>query len=520
MATGFDSADVSKMRHGLSLARDLLEAQLHAIGKPAADQPYAAWLLRAEELDGRMPEDSAVEAGLEVLKGVFLELDRAARGVTRLLDDAQLKSGEAAKRAPDVERILDDLRPRLGDKGLEKLHAIMAQPDPRAEEDRLSPALVLATELLVDAAARQVAALHIIPAAQTALVSHRVAGKLRPFMELPLSAMNSITAKLKIVGWLDISNKKVPQDGTIRPEREGCAGLPLARVRTLPTVWGECICVQFATPEPSWRPLSALGFGADDLQRYETLLRSGGLILHAGLGGSGRRTAVLSALKAVADKGGKAYGALAFTAAYDVPGVSLTIASGGEDMLSYGALLRSFGLRDPDAVGFDSLERQDTFEQALKQAAKGTLVLASLHVPDAVSALRRIFDMGVSADLVRVALKGVCAHRLVRRLCPDCKQPYDPTKEEAAALGAPKEVKLHRAAGCGKCRHTGYRGVVPVLEVLSVDAALRSCLERETTDEEWRKLAVAAGMTPWRETLKGRVLNGSTSLAEALSRGL
>ena len=400
-----------------------------------------------------------------------------------------------------------------------KLWGIFEQPAPRADEDRLSPAAVLAGELLQDAVRRQATDLHIIPGAQTVLVSNRIAGELRPLLELPLSAMNTISAKLKIVGWLDISNKNIPQDGTIRLEREGCAGLPLARIRTLPTLYGEAIHMHFQEPTASWLPLGEVGLVGKDLARYEALLKGGGLILHAGLGGSGRRTAVLSSLKVVADRGGNAYGAQAYEPAYPVPGVSLTIAHSLNDSMGYDALLRSFGLRDPDAVGLDALHLHDTLEAALKLAAKGTLVLASLHVPDAISALRRLFDMGVSADLVRVALKGVCAHRLVRRLCAGCKQPYPSTKEEAAALGQPAP-RLYRAAGCGKCQHTGFRGVVPIPEVLSVDAALRSRLERETTDDEWRKLAVAAGMTPWRETLKGRVLDGSTSLAEALSQGL
>ncbi|MBI2361863.1 MAG: Flp pilus assembly complex ATPase component TadA [Elusimicrobia bacterium] len=522
MGTDLKSADISKMHQALRLARDLLASQLEAAGEPAAREPYGAWLRRAEELDGRLPIDAtAAEAGLEGLKGIFLEVDRAARGAARLVLDAELKGypiKDAAQRGTDVEKILADLRPRLCDQELEKLLALSELPPPRQDEDRLSPHAILATELLSDAVRRQATSIHIVPGPSMILVYYRIAGEMRPFMELPLSAKNTIAAKLKIVAWLDIT-AKFPQDGDILPQREGCAGLPPARVRTLPTLHGERICVQLREGAAPSLKLGDLGLGAKDLTRYEAILKNGGLVLHAGLTESGRRTAIFSALKTLADRGRNVYGAVAYEPAYEVPGVSLTIAHGLNDSMSYGALLRSFGLRDPDAVGIDALHLHDTLEIALKLAAKGTLILASVHVPDAVGALRRVFDMGASPDLVRLALTGVCAHRLVRRLCLECRQSYRPSKEELAALGG-NAAKLQRAAGCGKCQHTGYRGWVPVVELLIVDGALRSRLEAGATEQEWGELAARGGMMPWKTTLKERVLDGSTSLAEALTHGL
>ncbi|MBI4424207.1 MAG: Flp pilus assembly complex ATPase component TadA [Elusimicrobia bacterium] len=511
------SADVARLRQGLRLARELAESLLESA---AGGAPYASWLARARELEASLP--AAPGPALEGLKGAFLELDRAAIGIVRLLTEAVLAGRpvqDPDKRLEGLGRILSDLRLPLGDPAIDGLVALARRPASSEASAELHPAAALVEAVLTDAARRGASEIHVAPAPGAALVAYRLSGELRPILEFPADYLAVFATRLKIVAWLDIAERKRPQEGAILPGREGAEGLPRADVGTLPVLGGERLYVRLP-PGPAPVEPPAIGLGARDLLRYRALCRGGGLLIHGGPRGSGRTTALLSSLQELADRGLSAYAALESEPAAAPPGVSITIARAGDT--TYESLARLYGRRRADAFGLDGPSDGPSLEAALRQAAGGAVALVALHVPDAVAALRRLVEMGLPPDLIRLAVKGACGHRLVRRLCRDCRAPYDPTAEERAALGAAPAAggELYRPVGCSRCQHTGYLGVVPVVELLAVDEPLRRALGPEAVDARWRELAVGGGMTPWRDILRERVLAGETSLAEAVAQGV
>jgi len=410
----------------------------------------------------------------------------------------------------DVRDVLNSIAPALMEPGLRQLQDLAEAPEPPEGSRVAHPAVRLAGLLLLDAGRRGASDVLVVPGSWCSLVQYRLSGVLVPIVELSLPYHRALAARCKVLAGLDMGARMRVQDGQTRAE-EDC---PRAIIRVLPTVHGERLDIHLEGPPKSIQVPRELGFSDQDLGRYQRRLEAqAGLIIHAGLSGTGKRTALLAALAHVSQQNRSAF-ALLSRPAQDIAGVSVTIA--GQDRA---ALFRGILERKPDAIAVDDLSGQEIMREALAAAAGGILVLGSLPGDGAVAALRGLFDMGLAPDLLRRGLSAICAHRLPRRLC-SCRKLAAPRPEELEALGVRAEASVGRPIGCPACLHTGFRGVTPLFELLVAGENLKPLLKADVPDKEWLKAAQADGMTPFRESLTKLVVEGATSYGEARRVGL
>jgi type II secretory ATPase GspE/PulE/Tfp pilus assembly ATPase PilB-like protein len=287
-------------------------------------------------------------------------------------------------------------------------------------------------------------------------------------------------------------------------------------VRVLPTVYGERVDVHLEGPPKTALQPAELGMPKPELDRYEAMLRArSGLIIHGGLSGSGRCTALLAALCSQARAGRDACAVLS-KFYRDIPQVTVSTAAAGPDQA---ALLRASRKRGSGILAVDDLSCPETMAEALAAAQEGFLVLGCLAADGALAVLRRMLEDNV-AGAWRQALLGVCAHRLPRRLCA-CRKLAAPLPADMELLGpADKELRIGQPVGCPACMHTGFRGAVPIFEVLEMGEPLRGLLKAEADHNEWLALARQSGMATFSDGLRALVRDGVTSLPEARRNGL
>jgi len=556
------AADPRKLRQAAVMAAEILDSLCEALrrdfaaGRLAAfeaakgflEGPCGGWVARAV---AALRDSGLAEGELDSrLRAAYLDLERGARAVARLFEEEKRCRRDevcaAAALAPtqghaanlkDLRELLRSLKPSLGEPGLQQLLELADAPEPAEDARCAHPAVRLASLILLDAGRRGASDVLAVPGPWCSLVQYRLGGILAPILELPLSYHRALVTRFKLMAGMDLSLRKRPQDGPAVPAGkgppsleggrsplpEGAAGdegSPRAMVRVLPTVHGERLDIHLEGPPKAILHPRELGLPKGDLDRYEALLAArAGLVIHAGLSGTGKRTALLAGLAVLARQGRNAFAILS-RHSYDVPGASVSLAATGAQ--DHAALMNSVRQRGPDAIAVDDLGAPEAMREALQAAVQGALVLGALPCDGAVAALRRLFDMGLAADLVRQVLLGICGHRLPRRLCA-CRQACAPRAEELALLaagGERAELKLCRPVGCPACLNTGFRGVAPVFEMLVVGERLRPLLKPGATDQDWLRAAEADGMTPFKEGLKTLVLDGATSLAEARRLGL
>ncbi|MBI5240699.1 MAG: Flp pilus assembly complex ATPase component TadA [Elusimicrobia bacterium] len=536
--------DLKKLRQAAVMAAEILGLQLEALrqefhdGRWAAfesakgflEGPYASWAARAGRLVREAPEGDAAEL-CNRLRAAFLDLERACRAFLRLLGEEkrarrdEVCAGASLAPTDSHEENLDDLlgilrsvAPALSDQGLRQLLELADAPEPGEGARGAHPAARLAGLLMLDAGRRGASDIAILPGPWVSLVQYRLGGVLVPILELPLPYHRALAARFKAMAGMDIAQKRRPQEGKTAESADPEAPTPRAIIRVLPTIHGERVDVHLEGPPKPILDPHELGLTAKDLERYEALLLArGGLIIHAGLSGTGRRTAMLAAAASLAKKGRGAFALLSHHH-YEAPGVSVSTAPAGSK--EQAELLKALLARKPDVLVIGELNDAEVMRAALKAAAEGSLVLGTLSCDGASAALRRLFDMELPADLVRGALLAVCGHRLPRRLCA-CHRMDDAKPGELELLGGqPAGGKLGRPVGCPACINTGFRGVTPAFELLTVGPALKSLLKPGVTDEEWLMAAQSDGMSPFGKELARLVLEGLTSPAEARRWGL
>ncbi len=536
--------DIKKLKQAAVMAAEILGLLVEALrqefhdGRWAAfeaakgflEGPYASWAARASRLVREAPEDDAAELANR-LRAAFLDLERACRAFLRLLGEekrarrdevcagASLAPTDAHKEnLDDLLGILRSIAPALSDPGLRQLLELADAPEPPEGSRLAHPAARLAGLLMLDAGRRGASDIAVAPGSWMSLVQYRLGGVLVPILELPLPYHRALAARFKAMAGLDIAQRRQPQKGEAAPGADPESPSPRAIIRVLPTIHGERVDVHLEGPPKPILDPHELGFTAKGLERYEALLLSrGGLIIHAGLSGTGRRTAMLAAAASLAKKGRGAFALLAHHH-YEAPGVSVSTAPAGSK--EQAELLKALLERKPDVLVIGELCDAELMRSALKAAGEGTLVLGALSGDGALAGLRRLFDMELPPDLVRGALLAVCSHRLPRRLCA-CHRMEEPRPGELELLGgAPEGGKLGRPVGCPACLNTGFRGVAPAFELLTAGPALKPLLKPGVTDEEWLMAAQKDGMSPFGRELARLVIEGLTSPAEARRWGL
>ena len=361
--------------------------------------------------------------------------------------------------------------------------------------------------------------IHLEPKREFAVIRFRIDGVLHQVYQVPAVVMIAMTARIKLLGRMDVIEKRRPQDGRIKTRTAGGQEVEL-RLSTLPTAFGEKLVMRIFDPEVVVKTLPELGFPPDDAQRWDALTnRPHGIILVTGPTGSGKTTTLYTTLKALATSEVNVCTVedpiemveASFNQMQVQPGIELSFADG----------VRALMRQDPDIIMVGEIRDLQTAEMAIQAALTGHLVLSTLHTNDAPSAVVRLLELGVPDYLLEATLIGVMAQRLVRTLCPDCKAPGGELSDEVwqsvgGAWNIPKPATVYRPIGCPECRQTGYRGRTGIYELLTVSEGFAHIVRASGDIQKLRQQSVADGMKPLRIAGAMKVVEGVTTVDEVL----
>jgi type IV pilus assembly protein PilB len=376
-----------------------------------------------------------------------------------------------------------------------------------------APAIKLVNSLIAGAIDDGASDLHFEPQAREMVIRARVDGVMRRVAVVPKSMQPAVTSRLKIMGELDIAERRAPQDGrvTIR-----FGGQPMdLRIAVIPTTYGEQVVLRILHRAGGGLGLPQLGMGPDAEQAFARAIRQPyGAVIACGPTGSGKTTTLYAALDLLNDEG-RVLTTIEDPVEYQTEGVTqveVNVKSG----LTFARGLRTLLRSDPDVLLIGEIRDEETARIAIQAAMTGHVVLTTLHTHNAASSIARLADMGVEPSLLATSINCIVAQRLARRLCLECRESYWPDEDELAELGIEDksgEVWLFRAKGCFHCANTGYSGRVALYEVMPVQGRLRSLIESGSTDEIFAA-ATAQGMKTLRQDGIRLCLAGVSSLEE------
>ena len=361
--------------------------------------------------------------------------------------------------------------------------------------------------------------IHIEPRRDAGQVRFRIDGVLHQVYAIPTPVLVAMTSRIKLLARMEIVEKRRPQDGRIKTVTPAGEEVEL-RISTMPTAFGEKVVMRIFTPEVLVRDFSELGFSIEDRDRWNRMIKEpNGIILVTGPTGSGKTTTLYSSLKQLATPEVNVCTVEdpiemiepLFNQMQVQPAIGVDFAHG----------VRTLMRQDPDIIMVGEIRDRDTADMAVQAALTGHLVLASLHTNDAPTAVTRMLDLGMPAYLISSTLLGVMAQRLVRTLCPHCKEPGEPPDDETwRAITAPwraeKPAQVMVPVGCLECRMTGYRGRMGLYEIMLMTPAVRKLVTKETDDRKIREQAFKDGMKPLRVSGAVKIAAGLTSADEVL----
>lgn len=362
--------------------------------------------------------------------------------------------------------------------------------------------------------------IHLEPRREQGVIRFRIDGVLHPVYQMPLPVLTAMTARIKLLGRMDVVERRRPQDGRIKTRNPRGDEVEM-RLSTLPTAFGEKMVMRIFDPDTAVKDLDALGFSPHDAQRWEALVRRPhGIVLVTGPTGSGKTTTLYSTLKRLATEEVNVNTVEdpiemiepAFNQTQVQPQLEFGFSEG----------LRALMRQDPDIIMIGEIRDLPTAEMAVQAALTGHLVFSTLHTNDAASAITRLLDLGVPSYLINATVAGVLAQRLVRTLCPQCREP-DAEAGRAALDEVVKPWKIsgawqpYKPVGCVDCRMTGFRGRMGLYELLTVSETFKQKVAEEAGIAPLRRQAVADGMRPLRLAGALRVAEGLTTIEEVLS---
>ena len=377
--------------------------------------------------------------------------------------------------------------------------------------DDASPVSQIVESMIAQAIGERASDIHIEPGEKESRVRFRIDGRLVDAVRFPAAIHRAVTARVKIMAGMDIAESRLPQDGRILRDVDGRK--VDFRISTLPSVRGEKTVLRLLDRERALRGLEGLGCEGAELARIKNLLKiPNGIILNTGPTGSGKTTTLYAMLERLNLAEFNAV-TVEDPVEYDIPGVT-QVQVNERSGLSFAAALRSILRQDPDIVMLGEIRDGETALLAVRAALTGHVVLSTLHTNDAASAALRLIDMGAPAFLVASALRGVIAQRLVRKLCPHCRQPYALPERECERLELPRGSVFYRPVGCPRCDGRGYAGRTAIFEVLAVDEEISALIAREESVSALRKAAVRKGMRTLERGGIAKALAGVTSYEE------
>ncbi|MCR5225654.1 MAG: Flp pilus assembly complex ATPase component TadA [Eubacterium sp.] len=382
------------------------------------------------------------------------------------------------------------------------------------EEIDNSPIVLLVNQIIEGGVRQRASDIHIEALETNVRVRYRIDGALKQVMTYELNILPAITARIKIIGGMDIAEKRKPQDGriTIIVDRKEFD----VRVSVLPTVFGEKTVMRLTSKEGLTKPKSGLGFSPSEIEIFDGILSNPhGIILVTGPTGSGKSTTLYTSLSEL-NKEEVNIITVEDPVEANINGINQVQVNVKAEM-TFAAALRSILRQDPDIIMIGEIRDGETAQIAVQAAITGHLVVSTLHTNSAASTVTRIIDMGIEPYVAGDALVGVIAQRLVRRLCTSCREPRLADDDEKIVLGVEDpedDVVLYEPVGCPLCNDTGYSGRIGVYEMMPVSKALQSVIARGATADVIEKQALEEGMSTLKMSAAKHVLNGTTSIAE------
>jgi type IV pilus assembly protein PilB len=390
-----------------------------------------------------------------------------------------------------------------------------------ADSAEEAPVVKLCNLILTDAIKRGASDIHIEPYEKEYRVRFRIDGILYEIMNPPLKLKDAMTSRMKILAKLDISEKRLPQDGRIKLKiklEDKNKELDF-RVSVLPTLFGEKIVMRLLDKDNLRLDMTKLGFEPESLVRFEeAIFKPWGMVLVTGPTGSGKTNTLYSALSKVNSPEVNIMTA-EDPVEFNLPGIN-QVQMKEQIGLNFAATLRSFLRQDPNIILVGEIRDFETAEIAIKAALTGHLVLSTLHTNDAPSTINRLMNMGIEPFLVATATQLIAAQRLVRRICGNCKEAVDMAPQAIANLGYKKDeigtFTIYKGRGCEKCNNTGYKGRVGLIEVMQIDDDIRDLILAGGTAIDIKKRAIENGMITLRRSGLIKIKDGMTTVEEVV----
>jgi len=380
-----------------------------------------------------------------------------------------------------------------------------------------APVIRLVSTIIAEALKQRASDIHIEPFEKRLRIRYRIDGICVEQESPPKRLQGAIVSRIKIMAKLDMAEKRRPQDGAIQLKMFG-RELDL-RVSIVPSTWGESVVIRILDRERGLMPLEKLGLHEDDFKRFKKIIRRpNGIFLVTGPTGSGKTTTLYAVLMELNRSDVKIITA-EDPIEYHIPGINQCQVNRKVGM-TFARIIRAMLRQAPNIILVGEIRDRETADVAIQAALTGHLVFSTLHTNDAPSALPRLIDLGVKPFLAASGVIGVMAQRLVRVLCPHCKEPYEPSEHELQAIGVSRseaeEATFYRPVGCPECGYRGYRGRLGIFELMEMNSVLRQMTFEKKTAHELREQARKSGMVTLAEDAVRKAMAGITSLQEVL----
>ncbi len=458
---------------------------------PVAIKRGKLMVAMADPLDMIAIDDLRITTGMEVEVAISAKGD-IIRAINRYYD-----ASDAAEKA------VEDFKAQ---------HQIFQDEEELEDDDVTNAPMVRLVNTVISQAVKVKASdIHIEPFEKHVRIRYRVDGELREVMSPAKATHSALVTRIKIMGKMDISERRIPQDGRIETIIDN--NFIDMRISVLPTVYGEKVVIRLLDRSGIVVDKRELGFTEYNLERFDKIIKSPeGLILVTGPTGSGKTTTLYAVLKEL-NQIEKNIITVEDPVEYRLDGVN-QVQVNTKAGLTFASGLRSILRQDPDIVMVGEIRDTETAEIAIRAAITGHVVLSTVHTNDTASTVSRLVDMGIENYMVSSAVVGVVAQRLVKMVCPKCGEKHATTEEEMKILKIDKPVTVRRGKGCNACNQTGYLGRTAIHEIMHIDREIRSLVNRNAGVDELQDHAIKRGMKTLQESARDLVMKGVTTVEE------
>ncbi len=407
-------------------------------------------------------------------------------------------------------KAIDEMRKEVGRETISATYNTTVVED----DAHSAPTVRLVNSIIERAIVERASDIHLEPHEDELCVRMRIDGLLRNILTVPKDLQGSVISRLKIMGSMDITERRVPQDGRANVKvRRSDVDL---RMSTLPTIYGEKFVIRLLDKTNQLLDKEAIGLNGEALEKYDSLVGcQSGVILIVGPTGSGKSSTMYTMIRDLNTEQVNLM-TLEDPVEYNIDGIN-QVQINEKTGMTFAGGLRSILRQDPDIIAVGEIRDGETAQIAMRSAITGHLVLSTLHTNNSLAAIDRLLDIGVEPYLISAALRGVIAQRLVRKICPYCREEYTPSAEELTSIGLKPDSghKFHRGVGCPMCFNTGFRGRTGVFEVLLITSELRRGISAGLSREQLIDIINKTGFTSFADNCRRLVLEGVTTAQEA-----